>query len=144
VISASNAVRCNVIPSGSFLLCHSDTSFPRAMEGYKKALQTGTNPGGAPMTEQDKRFTSGLLEVMGGLVPQLQGIGYAGPNVTFTEQMNIDLGGRQVNILWPGNANTELPKPGGGDPLPLCHSERRRSSATRNDGKRGTPRMPAP
>jgi hypothetical protein len=27
------------------------------------------------------------------------------------------------------------------DPLSRCHSERRRSSATRSDGKRGTPRM---
>ncbi len=81
-------------------------AYPKAMEGYKKALQAGANPNGSPMTEQDKRFTSGVIEVMGGLVPQLQGIGYVGPNVTFTAQMNIDLGGREVSIFWPGNANT--------------------------------------
>ncbi len=81
-------------------------AYPKAMEGYKKALQSGTNPNGSPMTEQDKRFTSGLIEVMGGLVPQLQGISYVGPNMTFTAQMNIDLGGREVSIFWPGNANT--------------------------------------
>ena len=81
-------------------------AYPRAMERYKKALQAGAKPDGTPMTEQEKRFTSGLLEVMGGLVPQLQGIGYWGPNVTFNAQMNIDLGGREVSIFWPGNANT--------------------------------------
>lgn len=81
-------------------------AFPKAMERYKKALQAGTNPDGTPMTEGNKRYTSGVLEVMGGLVPQLQGISYVGPNVTFTAQMNIDLGGREVSIFWPGNANT--------------------------------------
>ncbi len=80
--------------------------YPRAMETFKKALETGTNPDGTRMTENDKRYTSGVIEVMGELIPQLQGIDYVGPKVTFTDQMTVDLGGREVRILWPGNANT--------------------------------------
>ncbi|HYX69972.1 MAG TPA: MBL fold metallo-hydrolase [Terriglobales bacterium] len=80
--------------------------YPRAMERYKKALDAGTNFDGTRMTENDKRYTSGVIEVMGELIPQLQGIDYVGPNVTFTDQITVDLGGRDVKIFWPGNANT--------------------------------------
>lgn len=80
--------------------------YPRAVERFKKALQTGTNLDGTPMTENDKRYTSGVIEVMGELIPQVQGIDYVGPNETFTDQITVDLGGREVRIFWPGNANT--------------------------------------
>ena len=82
------------------------TAYPQAMEGFKKALQESKKPDGAPMTEEDKRFFSGVVEVLGELIPQLKDIKYVGPNVTFTDQISIDLGGRDVKVLWLGKANT--------------------------------------
>lgn len=82
------------------------TAYPQALERLRKALQESKKPDGTPMTQEDKRFFSGVVEVMGELIPQLKDINYVGPNVTFTDQMNIDLGGREVKILWLGNANT--------------------------------------
>ena len=82
------------------------TVYPEAMERFKKALEESKKTDGTPMTEEDKRFFSGLVEVMSELLPQVKDINYVGPNVTFTDQMTIDLGGREVKILWLGNANT--------------------------------------
>ena len=82
------------------------TAYPQALERFRKALQEGKKRDGTPLTQDDKRFYSGVVEVMGELIPQLKDINYVGPNVTFTDQMNIDLGGREVKVFWVGNANT--------------------------------------
>lgn len=91
---------------GSKTLNMQKNAYPPALERFKKALQEGKKADGTILTEEDKRFYSGIVEVGGELIPQLAGIDSVAPNVTFKDQMTIDLGGREVQVLWLGNANT--------------------------------------
>ena len=80
--------------------------YPQFLELARKCLQTGKKPDGTPLTEVDKAFFTNVIEVISKHTPQLKESRYLGPNVTFSDQLNIDLGGREVKVFWPGNANT--------------------------------------
>jgi len=80
--------------------------YPSYLELAQKSLETGKGPDGKPLSEANKVFFTNLMDVIIKDTPQLKESRYLGPNVTFTDQMSIDLGGREVKVFWPGNANT--------------------------------------
>lgn len=80
--------------------------YPKYLELVRKNLQTGKNSDGTPLTEVEKVFFTNLIDVITKFTPQLKESRYLGPNMAFTDQLNIDLGGREVKVFWPGNANT--------------------------------------
>ena len=82
------------------------TKYPQFLALAQKSLQTGKRPDGKPLTEANKVFFTNLAEAITKDTPQLKEQRYLGPNMTFTDQLNIDLGGREVKLFWFGNANT--------------------------------------
>jgi glyoxylase-like metal-dependent hydrolase (beta-lactamase superfamily II) len=82
------------------------TQYPNYLEIARKRLQTGKKSDGSPVTEVDKVFYTNMIDVITKHTPQLKESHFLGPNVTFADQLHVDLGGREVMIFWPGNANT--------------------------------------
>lgn len=80
--------------------------YPKYPELVQKILQTGKHSDGTPLTEVDKVVFADLIDVVTKYLPQLKEARFLGPNVTFTNQLSVDLGGREVKVFWLGNANT--------------------------------------
>jgi cyclase len=80
--------------------------FPQRADRFKQILESGKNPNGKPLTEAEKKE---YLEAIAGIEPvqaEFKSIKDRAPTLTFSDELNIDLGGRQVQVKHLGRGNT--------------------------------------
>jgi cyclase len=78
----------------------------RDLSVYRRWLDTGKNDEGITLSKEDKKEleaifvgTDAVVSEFTGLIPRL-------PNLTFERELDLDLGGRQVQIKFLGRGNT--------------------------------------
>jgi len=80
--------------------------YPLRRERTKKALETGKKIDGTPLTEGERKRYEKRLAGLDPTLAELKGASQLPPNVSFDRELNIDLGGRQVQIRFLGRGNT--------------------------------------
>lgn len=105
-IISTRFTRDSMVAYGPKILETERAQYPQYLALIEKAQKSGANFDGTPMNENDRRLLSELAEVITKHTPQLESTRFLAPNEAFTDQLTIDLGGREVQIFWPGNANT--------------------------------------
>lgn len=80
--------------------------FPKRADGFRQALESGKAANGKPLTEGEKKE---YREAIAGIEPvyaEFKTIVDRAPNLTFSEELTVDLGNREVQIKHLGRGNT--------------------------------------
>lgn len=80
--------------------------FPKRADAFRQALESGKAANGKPLTEGEKKE---YKEAIAGIEPvyaEFKTIVDRAPNLTFTEELTVDLGNRTVQIKHLGRGNT--------------------------------------
>ena len=80
--------------------------YPDRAQRFKKVLDTGKNPDGRPLTEGERRDYERSLAGLAPVVAEMKNTVQLVPNVAFTQQLDIDLGNRMVQLRFLGPGNT--------------------------------------
>lgn len=72
----------------------------------QKAIETGKSPNGSALTERDKTEAQHRLVLIGAIIDQAKAFTYLGPNLVFDRELDVDIGGREVQIKHWGRGNT--------------------------------------
>jgi glyoxylase-like metal-dependent hydrolase (beta-lactamase superfamily II) len=80
--------------------------YPDRAQRFKKVLDSGKNPDGRPLTEGERRDYERSLAGLAPVVAEMKDAVQLVPNVAFTQQLDIDLGNRMVQIRFLGPGNT--------------------------------------
>jgi glyoxylase-like metal-dependent hydrolase (beta-lactamase superfamily II) len=80
--------------------------YPKRADTFKKRLETGTDIDGKPLTEVQKKDFATALAGVEPVSAEFKTIVDRLPNVTFDNEMDIDLGNREVQIKHLGRGNT--------------------------------------
>jgi glyoxylase-like metal-dependent hydrolase (beta-lactamase superfamily II) len=80
--------------------------YPGRAERFKKVLDSGKNPDGQPLTEGERRDYERSLAGLAPVVAEMKDTVQLAPNVTFTQELDIDLGNRLVQLRFLGPGNT--------------------------------------
>jgi glyoxylase-like metal-dependent hydrolase (beta-lactamase superfamily II) len=77
-----------------------------ALETIRDTLRTGTKRDGSPMSADDRAFFEAEVHDFEAARPSLADMRYVPPSLTFDRELHIDLGGREVRIMFLGRGNT--------------------------------------
>lgn len=77
-----------------------------ALTSIREALTSGTRRDGTPMTADDRAFFEAEVHDFEAARPALDEMRYAPPTLTFDRELRIDLGGREVRVMFLGRGNT--------------------------------------
>ncbi len=80
--------------------------YPNRAERFRKVLDSGKLPDGTPLTAADRLDYERSLAGLGPVVAEFKNVVQLVPNVSFDRELNIDLGGRLVQIRFLGKGNT--------------------------------------
>jgi cyclase len=113
-----NGVYAAAFP-GLTILSHTETrnQFKGYMPGYiarypqrgatiKKLLDSGTNADGTPLTEDSRKLLVDELNGREAVWKEFKGFHAVLPTKVFDKELEIDLGGRSVQVKWLGRGNT--------------------------------------
>jgi glyoxylase-like metal-dependent hydrolase (beta-lactamase superfamily II) len=82
------------------------TRYPERRERFKKYLETGKGFDGKPLSEADRKDYEESLAGLDGVLAEFKDAHQLPPNVSFDKELNIDLGGREVQLRFLGRGNT--------------------------------------
>lgn len=80
--------------------------FPKRVEGFRRSLENGKADNGKPLTEGERKE---LQDAIAGIEPvyaEFKTIVDRSPNLTFSEELTVNLGNREVRIKHLGRGNT--------------------------------------
>jgi glyoxylase-like metal-dependent hydrolase (beta-lactamase superfamily II) len=80
--------------------------FPKRAEVFKKALDSGKDTNGNPLTEQDRKDYQTAIEGISPVWAEYKVLKDRTPNVVFDSEMDLDLGNREVRLQFLGKGNT--------------------------------------
>jgi len=80
--------------------------YPDRAERFKKVLDSGKNPDGRPLTDGERRDYERSLAGLAPVVAEMKNAVQLVPNVAYSQEMDIDLGGRLVQLRFLGPGNT--------------------------------------
>jgi cyclase len=80
--------------------------YPQREQRFRKIVESGKNPDGSALTEQDKKDYEEAITGLQSVVGEFKGAKQVNPNVSFTRELDVDLGNRMINIRWLGRGNT--------------------------------------
>jgi glyoxylase-like metal-dependent hydrolase (beta-lactamase superfamily II) len=80
--------------------------YPSRAERFKKILDSGKNPDGQPLTAGERRDYERSLSGLAPVVAEMKNAAQLVPNVIFTQELDIDLGNRLVQLRFLGPGNT--------------------------------------
>ena len=81
-------------------------SLPAAVTQLKQILATGKSPAGQPLDDAARQRYQALLDDVEEFLPLMAELRYVGPSVTFSDEMDVDLGKRTVRVMFLGKGNT--------------------------------------
>jgi len=82
------------------------TRYPERAQRFQKVLDSGKNPDGKPLTDGERKDYERSLAGLAPVVAEFKTATQVAPNVSFDRELNIDLGGRLVQIRFLGRGNT--------------------------------------
>ena len=78
----------------------------KQIDEYSGIARKGTTPDGKPLREESLAYWKKVSVELEAFRPELKAADHALPDTTFTEQMTVYLGKREVRILFLGRGNT--------------------------------------
>jgi cyclase len=78
----------------------------RDLSVYRRWLDSGKNDDGVTLSTEDKKELEAVLVGTDAVVSEFRGLIPRLPNLTFERELDLDLGGRQVQIKFLGRGNT--------------------------------------
>ena len=78
----------------------------RDLPVYKRWLKAGKNDDGVQLSSEDKKELEAVLAGADSVVSEFTGLVPRLPDITFERELDLDLGGRQVQIEFLGRGNT--------------------------------------
>jgi cyclase len=79
---------------------------PKQLAATIAAFKQGTDRHGQTLSEDDKKQVQDLLPGLEQLLAEFKTLVYQPPTLTFTDQLDIDLGNREVQVKHLGRGNT--------------------------------------
>jgi glyoxylase-like metal-dependent hydrolase (beta-lactamase superfamily II) len=79
---------------------------PKQMAQTIAALQEGKTPGGRTLTEDEKKQVQDMSPGLEQQEEELKTMVYQSPTLTFSDRLDIDLGNREVQVMYLGRGNT--------------------------------------
>lgn len=79
---------------------------PVMVERLRAMLANGTASSGRPLTDEEKDYLAVNADTLEHIQGDLERARVTPPTVAFEKSLSIDLGGREVLVLWLGRANT--------------------------------------
>lgn len=80
--------------------------YPQREERFRKVLESGKNPDGSPLTESDRKDFEQAIAGLKPVVAEMRSTVQAMPTLVFEKSLDIDLGGREVQVRFLGKGNT--------------------------------------
>ena len=80
--------------------------FPKRADAFKQILQNGKDNNGKALTEGEKKEYQDAIAGIEPVQAEFKTIFDRHPTLTFTEELSVDLGGREVQIKHLGRGNT--------------------------------------
>jgi cyclase len=80
--------------------------FPKRAEIFKRFLESGKADNGKPLTDGERKEYAQVLEGLAPVLQEYKTLVDRHPNFTFTDEVNINLGNREVQIKHLGRGNT--------------------------------------
>lgn len=80
--------------------------FPRRAEIFKQRLESGKDAQGRTLTDTEKRELEKAIAGVAPVQAEFRKLVDRVPNVTFSQEMTVDVGGREVQIKHLGRGNT--------------------------------------
>src|SRR5215470_3861052 len=105
VIAQTETAKLMALRIGPYL-----AEYPHRMEKFQKALDTGKDENDRPLSEDEKEDLE--IAVAGGKVAseavsaEFRDLMVKLPDITFDHELNLDLGGRDVQLKYLGRGNT--------------------------------------
>ena len=78
----------------------------KQIDEYSAFWKKGTGPDGKPLTDASMNFWKGVAVELEAFRPELKAADHVLPTTTFTDQMTIFLGRREVRLMFLGRGNT--------------------------------------
>lgn len=75
-------------------------------ERYADALRQGVSVGGGPLSAADRATYESAVRGWVQVIAEHERLGYRSPDLTFTDRLVVDLGGREVHVRFLGRGNT--------------------------------------
>jgi glyoxylase-like metal-dependent hydrolase (beta-lactamase superfamily II) len=80
--------------------------YPQREQRFKKILAEGKTPDGKPLSAEDRKEYETALAGLGSVIAEMKGTTQAMATMVFDQSLDVDLGGRQVQVRFLGRANT--------------------------------------
>ncbi|HKQ98662.1 MAG TPA: MBL fold metallo-hydrolase [Candidatus Polarisedimenticolia bacterium] len=80
--------------------------YPARGDKFRKYIADGKNPDGTVVTESDRKDYEEAIAGLGSVVAEFAATTQLVPTVGFRDRLDVDLGGRPVEIRWLGLGNT--------------------------------------
>lgn len=80
--------------------------FPRRVDLFKQRLESGKDANGRPLTETEKKEFEKAIAGVAPVQAEFRNLVDRFPNVTFDNEMSVDVGNREVQIKHLGRGNT--------------------------------------
>jgi len=78
----------------------------RGNDRLHKMLDTGKAPDGRDLTADEKTYVKNALDRRGPVIDELKKVRFQGATLTFEHDLTLDLGNREVRVLFLGRGNT--------------------------------------
>jgi glyoxylase-like metal-dependent hydrolase (beta-lactamase superfamily II) len=105
IIAQTETAKLMALRIGSYL-----SEYPQRMEKFQRELDTGKDPGGRPLTEEEKEdlrnAIAGGKAASEAVSAEFRNLRVRLPEVTFDHELDIDLGNREVQLKYLGRGNT--------------------------------------
>src|SRR5262249_44722969 len=79
---------------------------PKQTGALIDTFKQGKDQRGRPLSEEDKREVQQLLPELENEVAEFKTLAYQSPTLTFSDRLDVDLGNREVQVLFLGRGNT--------------------------------------
>ena len=79
---------------------------PRKLATQIAAFKQGKYPNGKELSEDEKKEVQALLPGLEQMEAEWEKLSYQAPTLTFTDELDIDLGNREVQVKYLGRGNT--------------------------------------
>jgi cyclase len=83
------------------------TRYLKTTADMKQRLETGKAEDGKPLTDEDRKKLQGTVAAREQVEAEFKGFTKRTPNVSFDQELNLDLGDREVQLKFLGRGNTK-------------------------------------
>jgi glyoxylase-like metal-dependent hydrolase (beta-lactamase superfamily II) len=83
-----------------------EQQLPNAMRDFRKMVAEGKTPSGRVLTAEEKEYFEFNAQTAEAIIPDFLATINIPPTVGYEKELTIDLGKREIKVMWLGKANT--------------------------------------